>query len=119
MKRLREYTGDLDRSLLSVVDDLSSYFGKMERVGGNRVYDISNEKKKGVIFLLHNLSAIGLGWNNPNQIVSTIYYWNAPFDPDSFPNYAIDLPNDVNNIHNIMPDIVSAIKNQKTGEIEI
>lgn len=115
LQTLKEYVGDMSRSLSAVVDSLESTFGRMFRVGGpDRVYDVDGEY--GAIYTVGtNGSAMGLAWKQ-NQIVDTLYWWDT-FDFGN-PDYAIDLPQGID-IERIIPAIQHAIKTKHLGEIVV
>ncbi len=119
MSRLREYLGDMDKSLVAVTEMLKEHFGEMDRVGGERrIYEVEGEGKHGVIFVIRNtLAGIGLCWRQPDRI-ETIHYWNPTFNPLASPDYALDLPPE-GDVSRMMPAIIQALEHQRMGQIEV
>lgn len=114
LQTLREYVGDLTRSLPAVVDSMKSIFGPMYRVGGDdRVYAIGNQFA--AIYVVHETSAIGLAWKK-DQMVDSIYWWDEFNFED--PDYELDLPQGVD-VESILPQIQQSIQMKHVGEIQV
>lgn|ERR1019366_1932628 len=114
LQTLKEYIGDLSRSLPAVVDSLKSAFGPMYRVGGDgRVYTVGNQFA--AIYVVNQESAIGLAWRK-DQMVETIYWWDE-FDFED-PDYELDLPQGVD-VERIVPLIKQSIVTKTMGAISI
>ncbi len=116
-KHLREFVENNIRSLDFVKTQLESVFGTLYRVGGEeRVYDIDETTQKGAIYVIGDtVHAIALAWSASR--VQSIYYW-AFFNPNSAPDYAIDIPNQ-GDISEMLPTIAYMIKSQIMGEVDI
>ena|SRR6185437_5882532 len=115
MRKLREYVGDMSRKLPEMVDSLESAFGPMHRIGGEgRVYQIG--KQNAAIYVVHDISAIGLAWTR-DQMIESIYWWDE-FNFDKEPDYEIDLPKGID-INGILPQIQKSIASKTMGEIAV
>jgi hypothetical protein len=114
LQTLKEYVGDLSRSLPAVVDSMKSIFGPMYRVGGDdRVYSIGNQFA--AIYVVSETSAIGLAWKK-DQMIESIYWWDEFNFED--PDYELDLPQGVD-VENILPQIHQSIQMKHVGAIQV
>jgi hypothetical protein len=111
MVRLREYVGDVSRSLFAVVPALEEHFGQLHRVGGpTRVYAVDGGEEGAIYMMANGVSALGFGVRD--NLVTTIYYWQA-FDLDRAPEYSLDLP--AGDFYAMAPVIVEMINSQQEG----
>src|SRR4051812_22447707 len=106
MRRLHEFIGDMTRKLDSVVDLFQETFGAMERIGGQKVYEIAGTDQQGAIYTVGTQgAAVAFGWRQ-GEMVETVYWWDH-FDFGS-PDYALDIPAGID-IQRIMPAVRQAI----------
>lgn len=116
-KHLREFVENNARSIDFVKAQLESVFGTLYRVGGeDRIYKIDGTTQTAAIYMMGDgVTALGLAWTASR--IQTIYFWDS-FNPDTCPDYAVDLPND-GDITDMLPTIAHMINTKTLGEVDI